>query len=139
MSAGGRRFMAHWWNTMPQYSALFDHHGRVRPAWYAFRLLGQLEGARYPVDGERAGLRALAGDGDGYKHLIVWRYEGGGVDEVEVRPDVAGANGRNSRVVKLDPDAPVNNIKVIHFGRSDDLREVPLKLKPWDVRWIEIE
>ena len=44
MSPGGRRFMAHWWNTMPQYSALFDHHGRVRPAWYAFRLLGQLEG-----------------------------------------------------------------------------------------------
>jgi hypothetical protein len=43
MSPGGRRFMAHWWNTMPQYSALFDHHGRVRPAWWAFRLLGQLE------------------------------------------------------------------------------------------------
>jgi len=31
MSPGGRNFMAHWWNTMPQYSALFDHHGRVRP------------------------------------------------------------------------------------------------------------
>jgi hypothetical protein len=28
---------------------------------------------------------------------------------------------------------------VIHFGRSNDLGEVPLKLKPWDVRWVEIE
>ena len=52
MSPDGRRFMAHWWNTMPQYSALFDHHGRVRPAWYAFRLLGQLQGPRYAVEGE---------------------------------------------------------------------------------------
>jgi hypothetical protein len=85
MSPGGRRFMAHWWNTMPQYSALFDHHGRVRPAWYAFRLLGQLEGPRYAVPGEQGGIRAIAGDGDGYKHLIVWRYEGGGPDEIEVR------------------------------------------------------
>ena len=47
MSPGGINFMAHWWNTMPQYSALFDHHGRVRPAWYAFRLPGQFEEPRF--------------------------------------------------------------------------------------------
>jgi len=139
MSPGGRRFMAHWWNTMPQYSALFDHHGRVRPAWYAFRLLGQLEGPRYRVDGEQGNIRAMAGDGDGYKHLIVWRYEGDGPEEIEVRLEIAGASGRSSRVVQFDPDAPVNNIRVIHFGRSDDLGNVPLRLKPWDVRWVEIE
>jgi hypothetical protein len=124
---------------MPQYSALFDHHGRVRPAWYAFRLLGQLEGPRYAVEGEQANLRAIAGDGDGFKHVIVWRFDGGEPDEVEVRLDVKGASGRNSRVVALDASAPVNNTKVVHFGRSDDLSKVPLKLKPWDVRWIEIE
>ncbi|MCZ7640959.1 MAG: hypothetical protein M5U12_35840 [Verrucomicrobia bacterium] len=139
MSPGGRRFMAHWWNVMPQYSALFDHHGRVRPAWYAFRLLGQLEGPRYEVRGERGGIRALAGDGDGYKHLIVWRYEDGGPEEVEVRLEVDGAGGRNSRVVQLDAAAPVNNLKVLHFGRSDDLAQVTLRLGPWDVRWVEIE
>ena len=64
-------------------SALFDHHGWVRPAWYAFRLLSQLVGPRYAVTGESGAIRALAGDGDGYKHLIVWRYEEGGSDEVE--------------------------------------------------------
>jgi hypothetical protein len=42
-------------------------------------------------------------------------------------------------VVQLDPGAPVNNIRVIHFGRSDDLGNVTLRLKPWDVRWVEIE
>ena len=91
------------------------------------------------VEGEQGNLRAIAGDGDGYKHLIVWRYEEGGPDEVEVRLDLVGVSGRSSRVVRLDSGAPVNNIKVIHFGRSDDLGNVPLKLNPWDVRWIEIE
>ncbi len=139
MSPGGRRFMAHWWNTMPQYSALFDHHGRVRPAWYAFRLLGQLDGPRYAVSGEQGSIRAIAGDGNGYKHLIVWRYEDAGPEEIEVQLDLSGAKGRRSRVVKLDPNLPVNNIRVIHFGSSDDLGNVSLRLKPWDIRWLEIE
>jgi hypothetical protein len=131
--------MAHWWNVMPQYSALFDHHGRVRPAWYAFRLPGQLEGARYEVRGEKGAIRAIAGAGDGYLHLIVWRYEGGGPEEIEVRLEVMGARGRSSRVVQLDAAAPVNNLKVLHFGRADDLTNVTLRLRPWDVRWVEIE
>lgn len=131
--------MAHWWNTMPQYSALFDHHGRVRPAWYAFRLLGQLAGPRYVVEGEQGGIRAIAGEGDGYKHLLVWRYDGGEPAEVEVRVELSGVENRNSRVVELDHAAPVNNIKVVRFGRLDDLGKVLLKLGPWAIRWIEVE
>jgi xylan 1,4-beta-xylosidase len=139
MSPGGRRFMAHWWNVMPQYSALFDHHGRVRPAWYAFRLLGQFDGHRYPVAGEQGNIRAIAGEGDGYRHIVIWRYEQSGPAEIEVRIDVSGARGRATRVVALDHTAHVNNIKVIHFGRSEDLGSFAMRLKPWDVRWIEIE
>jgi len=139
MSPGGRRFMAHWWNTMPQYSALFDHHGRVRPAYYAFRFLGQLEGPRYVVEGEQDSLRAIAGEGDGYKHVLVWRYGGSSPEQLEARLETVGVQGRNCRVVQLDAAAPVNNIRVIHFGRVDDLGKVTLKLSPWDVRWIEVE
>ncbi|MDH7501923.1 MAG: hypothetical protein QHJ82_04300 [Verrucomicrobiota bacterium] len=139
MSAGGRRFMAHWWNTMPQYSALFDHHGRVRPAWYAFRLLGQLEGPRYVVEGEQGAIRAIAGDGDGYKYMLVWRYDGGDPAEIEVRVELAGVENRNSRVVELDAAAPVNNIRVVHFGRANELGKVLLKLGPWAIRWIEVD
>ena len=60
-------------------------------------------------------------------------------DELEVQLDLAGVSGRNSRVVKLDAAAPTNNIQVLHFGRADGLGDVPLKLKPWDVRWVEVE
>lgn len=139
MSPEGRRFMAHWWNTMPQYSALFDHHGRMRPAWYAFRLLALFEGPRYAVEGAQGAIRAIAGEHDGYKHLLVWRYEPAGPDTVEVRVALSGVKSRPCRVVQLDAAAPVNNLKVLHFGRTDGLAEVPLKLEPWGVRWIEIE
>jgi hypothetical protein len=131
--------MAHWWNIMPQYSALFDHHGRVRPAYYAFRWLGQLEGPRFRVEGETDNLRAIGGDGNGYKHLIVWRYGTEGPEEAEVRLEVSGAPDRNARIVELVPDAPVNNLRVSFFGPVDSLSHVPLSLKPWDIRWIEVE
>ncbi len=140
MSAGGRRFMAHWWNTMPQYSALFDHHGRVRPAWYAFRLLGQLEGDRYPVVGEAGDIRAIAGEGDGRRHVIVWRYGGeNGAATVDVQPRLRPDSKGACRIVALDAAAPVNNLKVLYFGRMRDLDRQTLTLRPWDVRWIETE
>jgi hypothetical protein len=139
MSPGGRRFMAHWWNTMPQYSALFDHHGRVRPADDAFRWLGQLEGPRYVVEGETESVRAIAGDGNGYHHLVVWRYESAEERPIQVRLVIDGLPGHACRVVQLVPDAPVNNIRVIHYGRTDDLGRSLLQLDPWEVRWIEVE
>lgn len=139
MSPEGRRFMAHWWNTMPQYSALFDHHGRVRPAWYVFRLLGQLDGPRFAVGGEQNGIRAIAGEGNGYRHLILWRYGEGEPAEIEVRAEISGVDGRNARMVLLDPGTAVNNLKVIYFGSSEKLKGVPMRMTAWDVRWIEIE
>lgn len=139
MSPDGRRFMAHWWNIMPQYSALFDHHGRVRPAWQVFRLLNQLRGPRYPVQGEQPAIRSIAGEGDGYKHVLIWRYENGGADGIEVRLKLSGVSNRNCRVVEVDASAPVNNTKVVHFGNTRTLDNVTMKLRPWDIRWVEIE
>jgi hypothetical protein len=139
MSPGGVRFMAHWWNTMPQYSALFDHHGRVRPAWYAFRILSRFDGPRYKVDGENGAIRAIAGDHDGYKNLLIWRYEDGGDEEVEVRAKLSGVGSRYTRLVKLDAESPLNNIKVVRTMRADKTAEVSIRLKPWDIYWIEVE
>ena len=141
MSAGGRNFMAHWWNTMPQYSALFDHHGRVRPAWNAFRLLGQFEGPRIPVSGERGNIRAIACQREHRRHVLVWRYESGGAEEVDVRLAITGLSGGSVRVVALDPAAAVNNLKVLQFGGVRELtkKAIQFKLRPWDIRWIEIE
>ncbi|MGA2034525.1 MAG: hypothetical protein ABSG68_19940 [Thermoguttaceae bacterium] len=141
MSPGGRNFMAHWWNTMPQYSALFDHHGHVRPAWYAFRLLGQFEGPRFAVAGEQGAIRAIACQREHRRHVLVWRYEGGGPAEREVRLALGGLTGGVVRVVALDAAAAVNTLKVLRFQGVPDLAHQPivLKLRPWEIRWIEIE
>lgn len=139
MSPHGVRFMAHWWNTMPQYSALFDHNDRVRPAWFAFRFLSRFDGARYPVEGESGAIHAIAGDGNGYKNVLLWRFEGSGPDTVEVHVKLNGLGGRFTRIVKLDPGAPVNNIKVVKTSPADELADFPIELEPWGVRWIEAE
>ncbi len=46
MSTEGTAFMARWWNRMPQFSGLFDYQRRVRPAYFAFKLLVRLRGER---------------------------------------------------------------------------------------------
>ena len=136
MSPGGRNFMAHWWNTMPQYGALFDHHGRVRPAWYAFRLLGQFEGPRFAVAGEQGAIRAIACQREHRRHVLVWRYEGGGPAEREVRLALGGLTGGVVRVVALDAAAAVNTLKVLRFQTVPDMAHQPivLKLRPWEIR-----
>lgn len=141
MSQGGLDFMAHWWNTMPQYSALFDHHGRVRPAWYAFRLLGQFDGPRFAVVGEQETLRAIAGQRANRKNVLIWRFEAGGPPEMEVKVNLRGQMGGNFRLVGLEAGTTVNNLQVLRYGGIRDLEKTPLvvTLKPWDIRWIEIE
>jgi xylan 1,4-beta-xylosidase len=44
MSRDGTAFMARWWNQMPQFDGLFDFQNRVRPAYFAFKLLSRLSG-----------------------------------------------------------------------------------------------
>ncbi len=39
MSPGGAAFMTRWWNRMPQFDGLFDFQNRVRPSYFAFKLL----------------------------------------------------------------------------------------------------
>lgn len=141
MSPKGLDFMAHWWNTMPQYSALFDHHGRVRPAWYAFRLLSRFEGPRVPVEGETGGIRAIAVREASRQHVLVWRFEPADGTEIDVTVKLSHLDGRRVRVVALDAAAPVNNLQVLQLISTKTAEEKPIsiRLKPWDIHWIEIE
>jgi len=59
LSGRGTAFMARWWNEMPQYDGLYDNQGRVRPAYYAFKLLSLIKGQELPVTGATADVHAL--------------------------------------------------------------------------------
>src|SRR5580698_8603514 len=42
--------MARWWNRSSQWDGLFDYQNRVRPSYYAFKLLSRLTGERLRLD-----------------------------------------------------------------------------------------
>ena len=42
--------MARWWNRSSQWDGLFDFQNRVRPSYYAFKLLSRLTGERLRLD-----------------------------------------------------------------------------------------
>ena len=50
MSPEGTAFMTRWWNRMPQYDGLFDFQDRVRPSYFAFKLLSRLTGERLKLE-----------------------------------------------------------------------------------------
>lgn len=76
MSARGTREMAAWWNRTPQYCALFDFQGVVRPSYFAFAMLSRVRGERLEARREGADVRVLAAcDRDaGMVHALVWNF-----------------------------------------------------------------
>ena len=50
MSSQGAAFMTRWWNRMPQFDGLFDYQNRVRPSYFAFKLLARLTGNRLKLE-----------------------------------------------------------------------------------------
>lgn len=52
--------MARWWNRSTQWDGLFDYNGRVRPSYYAFKLLSRLTGERLRLDAPAGTVHGLA-------------------------------------------------------------------------------
>jgi xylan 1,4-beta-xylosidase len=50
MSPVGAGLMARWWNRSSQWDGLFDFQNRVRPSYYAFKLLSRLTGDRLRLE-----------------------------------------------------------------------------------------
>jgi hypothetical protein len=52
--------MARWWNRSSQWDGLFDFQNRVRPSYYAFKLLSRLTGDRLRLDTGDATIHGFA-------------------------------------------------------------------------------
>jgi xylan 1,4-beta-xylosidase len=50
MSPRGVALMARWWNRSTQWDGLFDYSGKIRPSYYAFKLLSRLTGDRLKLE-----------------------------------------------------------------------------------------
>lgn len=76
MSPQGTAFMARWWNRMPQYDGLFDFQDRVRPAYFAFKLLSRLTGNSLHVTSSDPAVHAFASRDETYRidQVLVWNF-----------------------------------------------------------------
>jgi len=106
MSPVGAGLMARWWNRSSQWDGLFDFENRVRPSYFAFKLLSRLTGERLRLDSEDAAVHAFATWDPKLLtyNVLVWNYS---ASPSRVELTVEGApSDLTLRQVILDAAAP---------------------------------
>ncbi len=76
MSPQGAAFMTRWWNRMPQYDGLFDFQNRVRPSYFAFKLLSRLTGNRLQLESSSQAVHGFATHDETYQidQMLLWNF-----------------------------------------------------------------
>ena len=141
MSPGGAAFVAHWWNDMPQYDGLWDNQGRVRPAYYAFKLLSLIRGQRIPIQGKTPELNGLAAKNGETVHVVLWNFpESGAKENRQVTIRFEGMKAGQFRETRLNSSAPVNPLEIRRHGSVAELGNAPLQMAmpPYEIRWISV-
>jgi xylan 1,4-beta-xylosidase len=141
LSERGTAFMARWWNEMPQYDGLYDNQGRVRPAYYTFKLLSLIKGQGLPVRGTTADLNALAARGGSWVNVLLWNFPPAGEGKpYEAEVKFPSEKKGRVRLVRLNPESAVNNLVQVRNGGISELVQDPLRvtLRPYEIYWIEV-
>jgi hypothetical protein len=141
MSARGAAFMARWWNEMPQYDGLYDNQNRVRPAYYAFKFLSLIKGQRLPVTGTTPEIKVLAARGRHWVNVVLWNYPRDGKGKpLEVIVRFPFEKEGRVRLVRLNAEAPVNNLDQMRVATVANLKTSPLRLtlRPYEIYWVEL-
>jgi Glycosyl hydrolases family 39 len=76
MSPRGVALMARWWNRSTQWDGLFDYSGKIRPSYYAFKLLSRLTGDRLKLESAGGTVHGLATHDDRLLiyNVLVWNF-----------------------------------------------------------------
>ncbi|HVN81833.1 MAG TPA: hypothetical protein VMW38_22815 [Terriglobia bacterium] len=141
LSPPGVAFMARWWNEMPQYDGLYDNQDRVRPAYYAFKLLSLIKGEQLPVTGTTPEIKVLAARGGQWVNVVLWNFPLDGEGRpLEVTVQFPFEKNGGLRLVRLNAEAPVNNLEMLRTAKVSDLRAQPLRLtlRPYEIYWVEV-
>ena len=133
--------MARWWNEMPQYEGIYDNQDRVKPDYFAFKLLSLIRGEKLSATGTGPEVHGLAARGGHWVNLILWNYPQAGKGashDLTVRfPEEKGGW---ARVVRLNAGAPSDNLEQIRYVPVSTLQDLPIKLtlQPYEIYWVEI-
>jgi hypothetical protein len=112
MSRKGLLNMVNWWNLTPQFDGLFDFQGVMRPAYFAFKMLGRLQGNRVEARADQPGVKAMAAwDPDQQMlHAVLWNFavEAPPAREVRLTLQNLGAGKWTVRRFLLDAETSSN-------------------------------
>lgn len=105
MGSEGTAFMARWWNRMPQFSGLFDYQKRVRPAYFAFKLLSRLRGERLRLSSSVDAVHGFAAYDEQLlmTNVLIWNFSTAPIELDLTFQDVAGK--KRKRHIVLDAAA----------------------------------
>lgn len=140
-SPAGVELVSRWWNITPQYDGLYDNQGRVRPAYYAFKLLSLIRGKEWVVSASDLDLKGFAAEDSAGIHLVFWNFpadhKGKSVDVVLRLPE---RKTGSFQLVRLNAERAVNNLELMRNGQMADLQKEPLRLslEPYEIRWLQI-
>jgi hypothetical protein len=132
MSAHGVALMARWWNRSTQWDGLFDYNGRIRPSYYAFKLLSRLTGDRLRLEAPSGNVHAMASFDDRLEiyNVLVWNFS---KDAARVSMTLNNVPGPMVlRKVSLDAAAP---------GDDDNvrLRPTPSQRLPPGTQQVQLD
>jgi xylan 1,4-beta-xylosidase len=143
MSRQGTAFMARWWNRMPQFDGLFDYQNRVRPSYFAFKLLSRLAGERLRVSSSSPTVHAFASTDEQLRmdNLLLWNYSSAAA-QVEVQ--LKDLSKRRTRHIVLDALGPSDDenarLRPEPFRnlQAGDQR-LQLTVEPWAIHYWSFE
>ncbi len=143
-SPQGTAFMARWWNRMPQFDGLFDYQNNIRPAYFVFKLLSRLVGARLALSSSHPAVHGFAAHDENLRmdNLVLWNFS---AEALPVQLSLVGlAKDMRSRHVMLDAKSASNDENVrLHPEPFMTLpkggRRLELQLEPYAVHYWSFE
>jgi len=131
----------HFFNVTPIFLGLFDTEGRVRPTYYALKILSTMNGERLTVEGTGAEVKSLAARSQGFVHVVFWNFPTGEGTTYDVTVRFPHEKTGRFQLIRLDPESPISNLKIIRSESVKNLEQSPLQvtLHPYEIYWVELK
>jgi xylan 1,4-beta-xylosidase len=143
MSPQGNANMAKWWNRTAQFDGLFDFQNRVRPAYFAFKLLSRLTGERLKLESSDNAVHGFATRDETFdtSNVLIWNYSG---TPVHARVTIEGASAALMvHPLVLDAAGPSDDenarLRQLPPVRLGDISTSGVDLEPYGVAFWSVE
>jgi len=130
----------HFFNVLPTYLGLFDTEGRMRPAYYALKMLSLMRGEKLAIGGTGTEVKGFAARSQAWVHVVFWNYPQGEGQTYEATVSFPHEKTGSFQLIRLDPESPINNLKIIRSESVKRLDQAPLHvtLHPYEIYWVEV-